>query len=331
MTQACRVTTKSEAPKGAAVVTALVILALVVSLGASISWLGQTAILRAENQRDGGQAALMAEALVDYARWVLDSDQRGAFGQDAQMDHLLEPWARPLAETRVLDLFGERVSDNQRRALQRAWISGAITDEQARFNVGNLIVGGQVDEHALTRLRSLLSRCGLDDDSVRRLSAALIDAARRTHVDDRARAAMDVIERGAVWARFHRDVLPSLLSNSEHRESVAAVLTMLPLRTPVNVNTASTHVLQAMLGLDAQRAADEVLSRRAGIPLRDVSELRRLLAQSMPSDPGVLDTRSAFFRATGVARYGRAERSFVALLERHTQGVLRLELMDSLP
>lgn len=325
------VSERVSAPGGAAVLTALVILALVASLSASVSWLGRAAVLRAENLRDTGQAVLMAEALIDYARWVLDSDRRGAFGQDAQMDHLFEPWARPLAETRVLDLFGERVSDDQRLALQRAWISGAITDEQARFNVSNLIAGGQVDEHALSRLRNLLSGCGLDDESARQVSAGLIDSARRLHRDDRTSSAMDVTDRGAVWVHFHREVLPSLLPDFHRREVVASVLTMLPLRTPVNVNTASTQVLQSILGADAKRAADDVLARRAGIPLRDVSELRRLLADSMPSDPGVLDTRSTFFRATGVARYGRAERSFVALLERHAQGVLRLEWMEYLP
>ena len=64
-------------------------------------------------------------------------------------DHLGEPWAVPLAEAR-LSTFLAADKDNTEDAPD-AFLSGAITDAKARYNLANVVKGGKIDRDRARR------------------------------------------------------------------------------------------------------------------------------------------------------------------------------------
>ncbi len=86
-------------PRGAALVTVMALVAILASLSVSLAWLGYQAIARIQAQRDAGQADQLAQAVIDYGRWVLwaDSRQRRWFFGDGSpcravgTDHSAQP------------------------------------------------------------------------------------------------------------------------------------------------------------------------------------------------------------------------------------------------
>lgn len=98
------------------------------------------------------QAREVAVASIDWARAILREDARVS-----STDHLAEPWAVPLADTRLgenLQPKSGNVDDNE------ASVAGRIDDAQGRFNLRNLLLTGERGDKAqagFLRMCSLLS------------------------------------------------------------------------------------------------------------------------------------------------------------------------------
>jgi hypothetical protein len=117
---------------GAAVLMALFIAALATLIVSGLFW-NQFVLMRTiENQQLVVQSRLLLRGALDWSRAILREDQRRG-----NVDHLDEPWAKGLAETR-LDQLGETSA-----LAARATLAGSIEDAQSRFNLRNLVV--QVD------------------------------------------------------------------------------------------------------------------------------------------------------------------------------------------
>ena len=111
-----------KAQRGVAVVTAILVVAVAASTAAYMlsqqsATLNQTALAASRAQAD-----LYAQAGLDWARGVLAEDARSG-----TIDSLDEPWARPLMGLPV----------------ERAVVSGAVADQQSRFNLNNLVKEGR--------------------------------------------------------------------------------------------------------------------------------------------------------------------------------------------
>ncbi|HBD37193.1 MAG TPA: general secretion pathway protein GspK, partial [Cupriavidus sp.] len=117
--------------RGAAVVTALLIVTLAVVVVSGMLWRQQVQIRSIENQRLMAQAQWIERAAVDWARLILRDDQRRS-----NVDYLGEPWSVPVAETRLSDFLGAGLRTDQ--AGETSFLSGRILDAQARFNLTNL-------------------------------------------------------------------------------------------------------------------------------------------------------------------------------------------------
>src|SRR3954468_1943041 len=82
--------------RGVAVVTALLLTTLAVTIVASLFWQQQVQVRSIENQRLQLQKQWILRGALDWARLILQEDSKYT-----PTDNLTEPWAVPLEEVRL--------------------------------------------------------------------------------------------------------------------------------------------------------------------------------------------------------------------------------------
>src|SRR5438034_11419561 len=82
--------------RGVAIVTALLLTTLAVTIVASLFWQQQVQVRSIENQRLQLQKNWILRGALDWASLILR-----AGGRQSTIDHLGQPWATPLADTRL--------------------------------------------------------------------------------------------------------------------------------------------------------------------------------------------------------------------------------------
>ncbi len=140
--------------RGVAVVTALLLTTLAISIVASLFWQQQVQVRSMENQRLHLQTKWILRGALDWASLVLRQD-----AYTSQYTSLDQVWATPLAETR-LDQYIERervVGENF-----DATLSGNIIDATSRYNLSNLARNRDKDEQQVAILQRLLDNLRLD-------------------------------------------------------------------------------------------------------------------------------------------------------------------------
>lgn len=293
---------------GVAAITAILIVAVAAS--AAMMMLAQQSAMvdQAMLISSRAQADLYARAGVDWARGVLYEDSRSA----NTVDSLGEPWAQPIAALPV----------------ERALVSGALADEQGKFNLNNLAPGGTRDNEAYAAFQRLLAARGLPVE----LADAVLD-----WID----ADADLAGSGGAEDAFYLSLrkpyraanAPMVQIEELYRVrgfDAAAVaklrpyVTALPTATPVNANTAPEPVLRAMLpALVTSDAIAKFVAERKLKPARSKEELgqrfQQPLAASLP-----LDVRSDYFSVRVQVAQDEVELSSEALLQRDPAKPVRL-------
>ena len=225
---------KRKADRGVALITAMLITALVASLAAGLAWdsaldVRRTMVLLFHEQ--GNQVALGAESWI---RNILRDD-----GIDSQTDHLGELWAQELPGLPI-------DSDTVQGA-----VSGTIVDLNGRFNVNNLLdAAGKVDPDILEQFRRLLVALDIDPRFAG-LTADWIDADQNASFPD---GAEDSIYTGMTPAyRAYNRPLVNVTEiaalegmDKDSFDRLLPHITALPGRTDINVNTATPAVLQSL-------------------------------------------------------------------------------------
>ena len=79
-----------QSSRGVAIITALLLTALAITIVASLFWQQQIQIRAVENQRLQMQKQWILRGAVDWARLILQED-----GKYSTIDDLTEPWAVP--------------------------------------------------------------------------------------------------------------------------------------------------------------------------------------------------------------------------------------------
>ena len=130
--------------QGVAIITALLLTTLAVTIVASLFWQQQVQVRSIENQRLQLQKQWVLRGALDWAMLILREDAR-----HSTLDTLDEPWAVELAETR-LDQYVEDAGTAT--DVSDAVLSGHVIDAQSRFNLTNLATAGVVDPDLLERI-----------------------------------------------------------------------------------------------------------------------------------------------------------------------------------
>lgn len=140
--------------RGVAVVTALLLTTLAISIVASLFWQQQVQVRSMENQRLHLQTKWILRGALDWASLVLRQD-----AYTSQYTSLDQVWATPLAETR-LDQYIER--ERVEGETFDATLSGNIIDATSRYNLVNLARDRIKDEEQVRIFGRLLDNLRLD-------------------------------------------------------------------------------------------------------------------------------------------------------------------------
>lgn len=294
-----------DAPRrehGSAVVSALMLAALVAAIGATLLVAQETWIAQQGHLRDRQTARELIHTALHWGRAILHDDRaRG------EVDHLGEAWAQTLPP---VDFEGAR-------------ISGQIDDAQARFNLNSLARVGRPENDAIAAYERLLDHLGLPK-ILAQAAADWIDSDSDTRVPGGAeneyylalpnprRAAdaplIDIDE--LLWVRGYTPAIIARL-----RPHVVA----LPSVETINVNTATVEVLAASTGLSLAEIRQFVVMRESA-PVTKVADL----PVRLPAGPLVarapLGVGSRYFLVQGRVRKGAVRLGLTALLDRNTAG-----------
>jgi len=271
--------------QGAAILTALLLMALVATLSTAALWQQARAYELESSERTRVQANWILQGTTDWARLILREDARSGAA-----DHLGEPWAISLQEAKLSTFLANGAVGDEplaSDALQNAYLSGNITDLQSRLNVTNLVLDQQTHGPTLRAFARLFDTLQIPQAELLLLVANL-------------RAGLEPPEGSAAAANNTRNpstsaarpangtpLIPRSLDQLRwlglSARSVALLrpyVVVLPDRTTVNINTAPSLVLQAITqGLDASNA-QRLIDTRAKSHFRSLADAASAIGQA---------------------------------------------------
>lgn len=278
--------------RGAALLTAMLTVTLVASLAAAALWQQWRSVEIEAAERARSQSHWVLTGALDWARLILREDARSGGA-----DHLGEPWAVPLEEARLSTFLAtdKGASADSMDPAAQVFLSGRISDLQSRLNVTNLVDNGKVSEPALRAFARLFEQLGLPRAEL----AALAENLRLAQANPTANGA-------AGYAPLLPQRVGQLrwLGLSERSLTLlGSSITLLPVRTTVNLNTASVVVLYACIpGLDMAQA-QRLASSRQSAHFRSLAEAGKLVPEvASELNDQLHSVNSQFFEVLGRLR-----------------------------
>ena len=214
--------------RGVALLSAMLTVTLVATFAAAALWQQFRSVEVETAERGRIQSGWVLTGAQDWARLILRED-----GRAGGADHLAEPWAVPLNEARLSSFLA--VDKNSSDTEQNAFLSGQVSDLQARLNVANLIEGNVISESGMASFVRLFESLGLPAEQLATLASQLLLASQVTISLPAQTPLMPQRTDQLVWLGLTPQVLGVL----------SPYITLLPQRTPVNINTASAQVIYA--------------------------------------------------------------------------------------
>ncbi|AVS69584.1 general secretion pathway protein GspK [Paracidovorax avenae] len=314
---------------GAALLAAMLTVALVATFAAAAMWQQWRAVEVESAERARVQSAWLLVGALDWSRLILREDlfARGGDGTD----HLAEPWAVPLEEARLSTFLaagpeGAAAEPDASTDTANAFLSGQITDLQSRLNVYNLVEGASVSAPALRQFSRLFDALGLPQQELQQLAEGLRKAMAQSNAAGAGNTGTGTATGTAAPAAAPADLASVPLMPRSFTQltwlglsasTVAALepyATLLPRRTPVNLNTASAQVLQASIeGLD-MAGAQRLVQARESQHFKTTADATRQLGGSLQIPPETHSTMSSYYEVRGRLRLGDTvveERSLV--------------------
>jgi general secretion pathway protein K len=294
--------------RGVAVIIALLLTTLAITIVASLFWQQQVQVRSIENQRLQLQKQWILRGALDWAGLILREDAKYS-----SVDTLDEPWAVPLAETRL-----DQYVDNGRAdaGIADATLSGSISDAQARYNLTNLCTNGTINPAEVAAFEQLLINAHMDP-ALAEATAGVMAVAQKTPAVDATNHDGQSSPQ-PMNLTYLDDLLAVPGFNQEKLDKIRDFVIFLPRATPINVNTAPAEVLAARIdGLSLADAAALVASRNTA-SFRFISDFtERLPGVSLSVSNLEASVTTNYFLVNGKVRMNRAELQVQALIERN--------------
>jgi general secretion pathway protein K len=289
--------------RGAALLAAMLTVALVATFAAGALWQQWKSIEVEGAERQRTQARWLLTGALDWARVILREDAR-AGDANAPADHLAEPWAVPLQEARLSSFLaalpdgtGNTIDDE--RLAQQVLLSGQVSDLQGRLNVTNLLQGEQLDTKTVLAFERLFDVAGVPPAQLSLLMQGLMAAQKQNSNSP----LMPQFVNQLSWLGLSPQALNKL----------SPYITLLPTRTPVNLNTASAHVLYASVPGLSMSDAQRLVQQRERQHWTNLDAFQKALGRTMSlEDTHSVNTR--YFEVMGRLRMPQTvlqERSLV--------------------
>jgi len=297
--------------RGVAVITALLLTTLAISIVASLFWQQQVQVRSMENQRLHLQTKWILRGALDWATLVLFQD-----GIDHRTYTSLDQvWATPLAETR-LDQYVERERIEGENFA--ANLSGSITDACSRYNLLNLATSrGHPDEVHVKIFGNLLRNLQLDPTLARRVAGFVSSGLPGGGTNDNDSAQVVPVTGAPLRIMQVDDLLAVQGVTPAIVERLRPFVTVLPEHpTKVNVNTAPAEVLAAVVPDMSVSEANTLIVRRKQAAWREVSYFKTDVGQNRAVLDTVVDVKSDWFLVDSHIRLDRAALDAQALIQR---------------
>lgn len=285
---------------GVALITALLVVAIVTVIATGMATRQQLDIRRSGNVLDHDQAYMFALGVETWARSILIQDRR-----DNTVDNLSEIWATELPPLSV----------------EGGNVSGRIVDMQGRFNINNLVKDGKPSPMDVLRFERLLKSLKLNPT----LSQAVID-----WIDGDSET---ISGDGAEDSEYLGHTPPYRAANniinsvSELRlvkgfttDAVGRLepfLSALPAYTPINVNTAPPEIIMILADGLTEADAKSMIEDRGTKGYADIQKFitsptiksRNILADG-------LGITSDYFTVNAIARFSKGQVRLLSLIYR---------------
>jgi general secretion pathway protein K len=297
--------------RGAALLTAMIIVTLIASLAAGMVWQQYRAVQIEAADRARAQSAWILQGALDWARLILQEDAKQ--NRNKAVDHLGEPWAVPLAEARLSTFLAADKSTASDDDGPEAFLSGSIEDAQSRYNLRALLGGPKVPELEQRVLERLCSQVNAPPGTAAVIIAGLREAfpasetgtgsagtsnsgnstpTTTTSTDASANGSNG--SAGATANTASGNGTTSGSTTSQTRDTgplqpagldqlnwfgldadtikrLQPYVVLLPAATPVNLNTAPREVIAALFDGVDLATAERLVQGRKGKPLNDIA------------------------------------------------------------
>jgi general secretion pathway protein K len=327
---------KAMAQRGVALLAAMLTVTLVASFAAAALWQQWRAVEVETAERARMQASWVLIGAIDWSRLILREDGRTS-GATGGTDNLGEPWAVPLEEARLTSFLAadKNVSSDALEGLPEAFLSGRIVDAQSKLNVLNLVDGGKPAPAGVAAFTKLFSMLGLPPQELAAMTASLqralpvqqtITNTTTTTTTTTGAATSTATETtstqrtSATAPSADAPLLPQQVSqlvwlglSSATVTALEPYVTVLPVRTPININTAGPEVLYASMPKLDMAGAQRVVALRARGAFRSFNAMTDAVPNAEIVD-GQQSIATDYFEIVGKLRLDRTwveERSLV--------------------
>ena len=289
---------------GAALLTAMLTVALVASMAAAALWQQWRGVEVEVAERTRSQSLWVLTGALDWARLILREDARAGGA-----DHLGEPWAVPLEEARLSTFLAtdKNTATDTTEVTAQVFLSGRISDLQGRLNVMNLVENGKVSAPWLVAFSRLFEQLGLPPAELAAVAENL-RFAQDTASENGSSPMAPLLPQRVGQLRWLGLTEVSLAK-------LGGYITVLPARTPVNLNTASVTVLYAAIPTLDMAQAQRLASSRQNGHFRTLLDAGKVVPGIAGELTDVLHSvNSRFFEVQGRLRMEQAvveERSVV--------------------
>lgn len=299
-------TTTQRDQSGAALLAAMLTVMLVATFAAAALWQQWRASEVEGAERARVQAAWVLIGALDWSRLILSED-----GRAGGPDHLGEPWAVPLEEARLTSFLSaeKNVASDNLEGLPDAFLSGRIVDAQSKLNVLSLVDGGKPVPASVATFTRLFNLLGLPLSELNRMTAGLVGAlASDGDADGSGAPLMPQEVSQLVWLGLS----PSTAAALE------PYVTILPVRTTLNINTASAEAISASMESLSIANARQLVERRTRAFFKDLAAANAALPSGgTPFNAAQHGVGTQFFEVYGKLRLDRTWVEEHSLLQRN--------------
>jgi general secretion pathway protein K len=280
-------------PRGAALLMALIIVTLVSTLAAAMVWQQWRSVQVESAERARAQSVWILTGALEWAQVILKEDAKGS-----AFDHLGEVWATPLAEARMSTFLA--ADENNTDDAPETFLSGSITDAQAKYNLRNLInEKGEIVPAEKEVLERLCLNANIAPTVATSIAKGLQLALAPTVSPPPKEANLD----NAPLMPERTDQLSWLNIEPDALKRLEPYIVLLPTATSVNINTAPREVIAAVFPKLDLGSAQRLMQIRDRKPFETPQSVQTHLPQGTDlPPPSRINTTSRYFFVRGKVR-----------------------------
>lgn len=303
---------KRSRQRGAALLAAMLTVMLVATFAAAALWQQWRSAEVEGAERARVQAAWVLIGALDWSRLILGED-----GRAGGPDHLGEPWAVPLEEARLTSFLSaeKNVASDNLEGLPDAFLSGRIVDAQSKLNVLSLVDNGKPVPAAVATFTRLFNLLGLPVSELSLMTTGLAAALATGTATDGSSSGVDSSAAPLMPQQVSQLVWLGLSASTA--AALEPYVTILPVKTTLNLNTASAEAISASMESLNIASARQLVDRRSRAFFKDIAAANAALPSgSAPFNAAQHGVGTQFFEVYGKLRLDRTYVEERSLLQR---------------